>query len=260
MLGDFRCRRGQSRTRHIAFKKGTSIAVVKSSAHGDIETEYSVPVKKGQWLLVEIISNPADGAAFTVTSPQGLAPSASTQYAWEGRTTESGDYQITVSRLREYPASNYSLSVTLRAEPASLPYSARDKNSVALYVAMRKFINAFRNKDHAAFLAAFSRTKSAYLLNPQNIGSRESYRIAMPYSALAADINKKRGWYWTFLERSEDGEMDAFVDNFPNGTAWKRVKGNKFVPPDGDATDITFVKWRMEGKRWVVDEMSYAQS
>jgi hypothetical protein len=36
------------------------------------------------------------------------------------------------------------------------------------------------------------------------------------------------------------------------GTRWRRVRGNRFVPPGAAASSPAFVEWRREGDRWVV--------
>jgi hypothetical protein len=36
------------------------------------------------------------------------------------------------------------------------------------------------------------------------------------------------------------------------GSAWRRVRGNRFVPPDAPASSPIFVQWRREDGRWVV--------
>jgi hypothetical protein len=36
------------------------------------------------------------------------------------------------------------------------------------------------------------------------------------------------------------------------GTGWRRVRGNRFVPPGASASSAIFVEWRREGDRWVV--------
>lgn len=242
----------------IEFKNGASTVVLKDSARGDTQIEYSVAVKKGQWLMVEVSSVPRDAAAFSITDPQGEQwPS---HYAWSETAKESGDYQITVSTLADYSDNRYDLKVTLGARPPMMQYSASDKEGAALYGAMRRFINALQNKDRAAFLASFSRSSPFFALNPQNLGSKTHYRASVDYSELAADVNKRQGLYWTYLERGEKGDMDAFVDNLQGGKAWTRVPGNKFVPPGADMSSSTFVKWRKQSGRWVVDEISYPQA
>jgi hypothetical protein len=41
---------------------------------------------------------------------------------------------------------------------------------------------------------------------------------------------------------------------------WTRAPDNKFVPPGTAITNLTYIKWRKEGKRWVIDEISYPQA
>lgn len=36
------------------------------------------------------------------------------------------------------------------------------------------------------------------------------------------------------------------------GTAWRRVAGNRFVPPGACASSPVFVEWRREGDAWVI--------
>ncbi len=249
---------GKAEPLAIEFKDGASTIVLKGSARGDTETDYSVTVEKGQWLMVEVSSIPRDAAAFSITDPQGKKRPS--QYAWSETAQESGYYQITVSTLADYSDNRYDLKVTLGARPPMMQYSASDKEGAALYAAMRRFINALQNKDRAAFLASFSRSAPFYALNAQNIGSKTHYRTAVSYSELAADINKKRGLYWTYLERGEGGDRDSFIDNLQGGKAWTRAPGDKFVPPGAELTSSTFVKWRKQGGRWVVDEISYPQA
>ena len=101
----------------------------------------------------------------------------------------------------------------------------------------------------------FSRTKFFYANNPLN-----TVRVAVPYSELAADLRKKGDWYFTYLERGQGGDYDAFVDNIGQGGMWRRVDGVRYVPPDSEIPSATYVKWRKEGGKWVIDEISYPQA
>jgi len=85
-------------------------------------------------------------------------------------------------------------------------------------------------------------------------------RVAVPYSELAADLRKKGDWYFTYLERGQGGDYDAFVDNIGQGGMWRRVDGVRYVPPDSEIPSATYVKWRKEGGKWVIDEISYPQA
>ncbi len=249
---------GKAESLPIPFKKGSPTAIVKDRITGNLEYDYSVSAKKGQWLMVEVFSTPLDSAKFTIRDPQGN--SRISLYQWSGVAPETGDYEIWVSKALDYKTTDFTLKVTLGARPAPLHYSPSDKEGVALYGAMRKFINAFRTRNSAAFLACFSKSKPSFHLNPQNVGSKSHYRTALSYSQLASDVKSKKGWYWTYLERGEDGDSDAFIDSLPNGTMWTRTPDNKFVPPGAEITSSTYVKWRKEGARWVIDKISYPQS
>jgi hypothetical protein len=56
--------------------------------------------------------------------------------------------------------------------------------------------------------------------------------------------------------------MDCFADavDETEGRMWDKVTDDKFVPPDSDSSDIFYVKWKKEGKRWVVAEIAYPQA
>lgn len=43
-----------------------------------------------------------------------------------------------------------------------------------------------------------------------------------------------------------------------DGTRWRRVAGNRFVPPGESARSPMFVQWRREGGRWVVSALGHA--
>ncbi|HEX2205154.1 MAG TPA: hypothetical protein VHG91_17715 [Longimicrobium sp.] len=39
------------------------------------------------------------------------------------------------------------------------------------------------------------------------------------------------------------------------GTEWRRVRGNRYVPPGASASSPVFVEWRREGDAWVVSSL-----
>jgi len=39
------------------------------------------------------------------------------------------------------------------------------------------------------------------------------------------------------------------------GTGWRRVAGNRFVPPGAPASSPVFIEWRREGDTWVVSSI-----
>jgi hypothetical protein len=245
---------GKAEPLRVKFKQGSTSATVTGTIRGAEEFEYVLAVTRGQWMFVEVTSAPMDSAMFIVKSP-GM-DEAPHQYSWSGTLTETGDSLITVSKPGGYKTTTFTLTVSSR--PPLMEKQAQDADSLALYAAMQKFIDALRSKDTRTFLSLFSRTRPSYHLNPMNVGSKEYFRDTITYSRLAADLRKKDGLYWLYVARGENGTYDAFVDNLPNRKMWIRVKGNKFVPPGAEVSSHTFVRWRKEGGRWVIDEISYA--
>jgi len=247
---------GKAEPLRVKFKPGYTSATVIGTIRGDEEFEYVVAATKGQWMFVEVNATPWDSAMFIVKNP-GM-DEAPYQYFWSGTLMETGDSVITVSRPGGYKNSTFKLTITITSGPPAIEKPAKDADSLALYAAMRKFIDSLRSKDTRTFLSLFSRTRPSYHLNPMNVGSKEYFRDTISYARLARDLRKKDDLYWLYVARGENGAYDAFVDNLPNNKMWTRVKGNKFVPPGAELSSHTFVRWRKEGGRWVVDEISYA--
>ncbi|MGI9069061.1 MAG: hypothetical protein ACR2HX_21995 [Pyrinomonadaceae bacterium] len=117
---------------------------------------------------------------------------------------------------------------------------------------MRKFIDALKTKDVAAFLSLFSRSGFFYANNPLNV-----MRVTVPYSELERDLRGKGEWYLSYFG---GGGLDAFIDNIGDGEMWLRVGGAKFVQTGSDAESHTYVKWRKEGGKWVIFEIAYPQA
>jgi len=247
---------GKAEPARVQFKRGATSATLTGTVRGDEQSEYAVAAKTGQWMFVEITAAPADSATFIIKDPAG--EESASHYYWSDTLTQTGDYQISVSKPPAYGVSHFTLTVTIDSRPPLMRNDEKDPESAALFRAMRTFIDALRRKSTSAFLSLFSRTKPSYHLNPMNVGSKEYFRDTITYARLAADIRKKGELYYLLLERGENGTYDAFVDNVPDSRMWIRVKGNKFVPPGNEISSHTYVRWRKEGGRWVIDEISYA--
>ncbi|HTE20421.1 MAG TPA: hypothetical protein VK689_18810 [Armatimonadota bacterium] len=247
---------GKAEPRRVKFKPGSSSATLVGTLREGDEYEYVLSARQGQWMTVEAAATPRDAAAFVLTDPSGEATPP--RYGWAGALPRTGDYLLRVFKFPDYAPSSFTLTVTVGARPPAAGTGGAEE--IALRRAMRKFIDAFRNRDRTAFLASFSRAKPFYQLNPINIGSKQHFRTAVPYSRLAADVRRKTGLYWTYLERGENGTYDAFVDHVQRGTMWTRAGKNMFVPPDAEAGSLTYVRWRRERGRWVVDEISYPEA
>lgn len=275
---------GKAEGLRVRFAPGSTSATFKDTVRGSLEIEYELEARAGQELLVRVVSSPADSAAIKVFGPNakdlpmsclaaelteakvlGL-PSASHCFdetaqgvkregkTWSATLPESGNYLLSVFRPGEgrgVTAYTLLIAVVPADKNSTGPLSAADAGS--LDAGMRKLITSLKKKDVATFLSLFSRSRFFFANNPLNL-----VRIAVPYSTLAQDLRKKGDWYCTYLERCDD--LDAFVDNIGDGEMWPHVGSAKFVPPGSDAESPTYVSWRKEAGRWVIDEIAYPQA
>jgi len=276
---------GKAEGRRVEFKPGASSAVFKDSVRDGVEVEYEIEAQAGQELVVRVVSEPAGSAVIKVIGPNlkelpmsclaakrpeslrlGLPTSAhcfdtnEQLLRREGRTSsaplpESGNYLLSVFRPEgQRGVSSYSLLIIIpaRTKPA-ISQSLSPADAKAVEAEMQKFVASLKNKNPTAFLSHFSRTNFFYANNPLN-----EIRVIVPYAELARDLGRKGEWYCTYLRRCDD--LDAFVDNVGDGETWPRVGGARFVPPGQDAVSPTFVTWRKEAGRWVIDEIGYPQA
>jgi len=139
---------------------------------------------------------------------------------------------------------------------------SEDNGAVSLEATMKKFIGSLKNKDTRTFLNCFSRYAQFRVKNVIQEPNSPYYFRSISYSKLAADLKAKKGNYWTFLDRGDEGAMDCFADAVKEteGRMWDKVTDDKFVPPDYDSSDTFYVKWKKEGSRWVVAEIGYPQA
>lgn len=276
---------GKAEGRRVKFKPGTTSAVFTDKVSGSLEIEYELEAQAGQELIVRVVSDPPGSALINVYGPNAKVlemsclaakqpeskqlglPTPSHCYeenpqvlrregrTWSATLPESGNYLLSVVRPEgRRGVSTYSLLIIVPpAEKHSAEQTLAPADVASVETAMRKFIAALKKNDVAAFLSLFSRSGFFYANNPLNV-----VRVTVPYSELAKDLRKKGDWYCTYLERC--GDLDAFVDNIGDGEMWPRVGGARFVPPGSDAESPTYVKWRKEGDRWVVDEIGYPQA
>lgn len=244
---------GKAEPLRVQFPRGSTSATFNGTVRGDQQFEYAVEAKAGQWLLVEITSTPRDSAIFLIKDSDGN--DGSYHYYWSDTLGKAGEYLIFVTKPGDFSSSRFSLTITLESKPPKIGYSSAD---ATLSSAMRKLIHALRSRNTSLFLSLFSRRRPFYHLNPMNVGSKQYFRDSITYARLLKDVRNKGDLYWLLIERADNGNYDAFVDNFPDDTIWIRVRGNKFVPPGAGLTSHTYVRWRKENGRWVIDEISYA--
>lgn len=243
---------GKAEPLRVQFPRGKNRATLKGAIRGEQQFEYAVEARAGQWMLVEVTSAPQDSAIILIKDPDGNDESY--HYYWSGTLKQTGEYVVFVTKPADYRVSRFSLTITIDSAPSNRASAP----PASLSAAMRKLIRALRSRDTALFLSLFSRTRPFFHLNPMNVGSKKYFRDSISYSRLTGDVKKKGDLYWLLLERADHGNYDAFVDNFPDDKMWTSVKGNKFVPRGEGLTSHTFVRWRREGARWVIDEISYA--
>jgi hypothetical protein len=276
---------GKAEGLRVRFAPGSTSATFKDKVRGSLEIEYELEAQAGQELLVRVVSTPVGSAAVNVIGPganklpmsclEAELPEAkvlalptashclndnSQRLSREGKTwsatlPESGNYRLSVfkpgggSGVTSYTLLIAVIPTGRNATGTSLTPS----DTASLETAMRKLIDSLMKKDVTTFLSLFSRSRFFFANNPMN-----EYRMAVPYSQLATNLKQKGDWYCTYLARCDD--LDAFVDNLNDGQMWPRVGGTRFVPPGSDAESLTYVRWRKESGRWVVDEISYPQA
>lgn len=276
---------GKAEGRRVRFDRGKTMATYKGQVRGSTEIEYELTAQMGQELIVRVVSDPPNSAFVKILRPNsealetsclsasseiskqlGLASEASCfvsdpqkmrrdGHTWSNDLPDSGAYTLSVFRPNAGSGvSTYTLTIIVRPRDQETE-SALRTDAASLDAAMRNFIAALRKRDVEGFLSLFSRKNFFYANNPLN-----AMRVAVPYSELAADVRKKGDWYYTYLERGEGGTYDAFVDHIADAEPWPRVEGVKFVPPGSGISASSYVKWRREGGKWVIYEISYAQA
>ena len=277
---------GKGEAVRVHFERGRTAATYKGQLRGSTEVAYELKAQVNQELIVRVVSAPAVSAIVKVHGPNskdlqlsclaasievskklGLASEASCaahdpqKFRRQGKTwsvtlPESGVYALSVFKPDGGSGvSTYTLTIIVPAREEQTRSALRSPDSASLHAAMRKFISALMKRDVEGFLSLFSRTNFFYASNPLNV-----MRVALSYSELAADLRNKGDWYFTFLERGDGGNYDAFVDNIGDGQMWLRVGDVRFVPPGSEASKDTYVKWKREGGKWVVGEISYPQA
>ena len=76
----------------------------------------------------------------------------------------------------------------------------------------------------------------------------ETLRTVWRYGPVCSSFRGFENYLWNMLE------MRIATD----GTRWRRVAGNRFVPPGESARSPVFVQWRREDGRWVVSAFGHA--
>ena len=117
--------------------------------------------------------------------------------------------------------------------------------------AMQAFVQAMVAKNATGILAAFSRN-APWMYQPYEIGSdRRLTATTVTPATMAHDWQQKSGWYNFFME---DPDGYTFRVNFIHQKPWQKRGADTFVAPDSSSGN-TYIRWRLEGGRWVIGEI-----
>jgi len=108
---------GKAEPLRIEFNRGGHSATIRESVRGDEEAEYVPAAKKGQRLIIKLISAPDKSAVFRLFGEEnnGLKFPHDANFSYSGVLRETRDYFITVKRSTTAKrTSRYRLTVTVR--------------------------------------------------------------------------------------------------------------------------------------------------
>jgi len=110
-------RGGKAEPNRIEFKRGATSTIISGTVRGDEEAEYVLAAKKGQRLIIKLISVPAESSVFQLLGEDNdtLGLEYDANYDYSGVLPKTGDYFITVTRPgHSKGTSRYRLTVTVR--------------------------------------------------------------------------------------------------------------------------------------------------
>jgi hypothetical protein len=126
------------------------------------------------------------------------------------------------------------------------PAWAQDVNG-----AMQSFVQAMARKNPAGILAAFSQ-QTPWRFQPYEIGTGKPLKAAaVNPNQMTNDFRRKQGWYDFFMAEPNGY---TFRINFMRNLPWKKRGPDTFVAPESD-NGKTYIKWRLEGPKWVIAEI-----
>ena len=108
---------GKAEPLRIEFKRDTTSTTINGKLRGTEEAEYVLAAKKGQKLIIKLISVPRRSSVFDLKAPENadLGLEYDANYDYNGTLPKTGDYLITVVRPTTSPGtSSYKLVVSVR--------------------------------------------------------------------------------------------------------------------------------------------------
>jgi hypothetical protein len=124
----------------------------------------------------------------------------------------------------------------------------------ALQPRMSAFLRAVRRTNADSIATFFPRTGDWTYVHTAHERDRARVGVRRFGGAEALAAIRLRGPLWASFEIQVESQLIGLFAHqvMHRGTAWRRVRGNRFVPPDAPASSPIFVEWRREGDRWVV--------
>jgi hypothetical protein len=117
--------------------------------------------------------------------------------------------------------------------------------------AMRSFIDAVVRKDKSAILSFFSPSSPWQYLGYEIGTGKVVANKMVKYEVMAKDFGAKKGWYGFFFDEPNGY---TFRVNFSKGEMWKNKGPNTFVCPQSHSGN-TYVTWKPEGGKWVIQKI-----
>jgi hypothetical protein len=108
---------GKAEPLRIEFKRSTTSTTINGKLRGTEEAEYVLAAKKGQKLIIKLISVPRRSSVFDLKAPENadLGLEYDANYDYKGTLPKTGEYLITVVRPTTSPGtSSYKLVVSVR--------------------------------------------------------------------------------------------------------------------------------------------------
>jgi hypothetical protein len=107
---------GKAEPLRIEFKRGAKSATVRDRIRRDVQAEYVFAARKGQQIVINLVSTPANSARFELLDFTGDHPSSVEQNlrTWTGVAPETGDYLIYVTKPdKKIDRASYSLTLKI---------------------------------------------------------------------------------------------------------------------------------------------------
>jgi hypothetical protein len=117
--------------------------------------------------------------------------------------------------------------------------------------AMQSFVQAMQARNTQEVLGAFSRTSPWKYKSFNAMTNKLDSQVAVSFAEMAKDFKARKGnWYYMFIENRP---TEHFRDENFRGQKWLR-KGNTFFANPKEPTGF-YIKWRQDGKKWVIAEI-----